>query len=152
MTPALLSLLLPVLKSAVNKAAPDKPQADQILTRLEDELTRLLEPRENDMLKHQMLIEAQAAQAAITTAEAAHQSVFVAGWRPMCGWACSLAVVWLFFGAPVMAAVTAALGLDIPEHLMFELLFALLGLAGLRSFDKLKGLSRYEVPQPGSAT
>jgi len=99
-----------------------------------------------------MLIEAQAAQAAITTAEAAHQSVFVAGWRPMCGWACSLAVVWLFFGAPVMAAVTAALGLDIPEHLMFELLFALLGLAGLRSFDKLKGLSRYEVPQPGSAT
>jgi len=147
MTPALLALLLPVLKSAVHKAAPDKPQADQILTRLEDELTRLPEPRENDMLKHQMLIEAQAAQAAITTAEAAHRSVFVAGWRPMCGWACSLAVVWLFFGAPVMAAVTASLGLDIPvpripEHLMFELLFALLGLAGLRSFDKLKGLSR----------
>ena len=74
MTPALLALLLPVLKSAVHKAAPDKPQADQILTRLEDELTRLPEPRENDMLKHQMLIEAQAAQAAITTAEAAHRT------------------------------------------------------------------------------
>ena len=64
----------------------------------------------------------------------------------MCGWACSLAVVWLFFVGPAMGALTAAFGLDIlvPQalkHLMFELLFALLGLQGLRSFDRPKGLS-----------
>ena len=46
-----------------------------------------------------------------------------------------------------MGALTAAFGLDIPipqapKHLMLELLFALLGLAGLRSFNRLKGLSR----------
>ena len=45
-----------------------------------------------------------------------------------------------------MGALTAAFGLDIlvpqaPKHLMYELLFALLGLLGLRSFDRLKGLS-----------
>ena len=147
MTPALLSLLLPVLKSAVTKAAPDQPQAEQILNRLEDELSHLPAADEQAILKHQIFAEARQAQTEITRTEAAHRSLFVAGWRPMCGWACSLAVVWLFFGAPVMGAVTAALGLDIPvpqvpEHLMFELLFALLGLAGLRSFDKLKGLSR----------
>ena len=94
-----------------------------------------------------MFVEVRQAQAGITRTEAAHRSLFVAGWRPMCGWACSLAVVWLFFGGPVMCALTAAFGLDIPvpqvpEHLMFKLLFALLGLAGLRSFDKPKGLSR----------
>ena len=147
MTPALLSLLLPVLKSGVSKAAPDKPQADQILNRLEEELIRLPAADEQALLEHQMFAEARQAQAEITKTESTHRSLFVAGWRPMCGWACSLAVVWLFFGAPVMAAFTAAFGLDIPvpqvpEHLMFELMFALLGLAGLRSFDKLKGLSR----------
>ena len=147
MTPAPLSLLLSVLKSAVSKAAPDKPQAVQILNRLEEELIRLPAADEQALLKHQMFSEARQAQAEITKTESTHRSLFVAGWRPMCGWACSLAVVWLFFGAPVMAALTAAFGLDIPvpqapEHLMFELLFALLGLAGLRSFDKLKGLSR----------
>ena len=147
MNPALLSLLLPVLKAAVTRAAPDKPQADELLTRLEEELTRLPEPSQQELLSYHLVADAQASQAAITKAEAAHRSVFVAGWRPLCGWACSLAVVWLFFGAPVMGALTAALGLDIPlpqlpEHLLFELLFALLGLAGLRSFDKLKGLSR----------
>ena len=45
-----------------------------------------------------------------------------------------------------MGALTAAFLLDIlvpqaPKHLMYELLFALLGLLGLRSFDRLKGLS-----------
>lgn len=147
MNPALLSILLPVLKSAVTKAAPDQPQAEQILSRLEDELLHLPAASEQAILKHQMFADARQAQADITKTESTHRSLFVAGWRPMCGWACSLAVIWLFFGAPVMGAVTAAFGLavpvpQIPEHLMFELLFALLGLAGLRSFDKLKGLSR----------
>ena len=41
MNPALLSVLLPVLNSAVTKAAPDQPQAEQILNRLEDELSHL---------------------------------------------------------------------------------------------------------------
>ena len=147
MTPVLLSLLLPVLKEAVTRATPDKPQAEAIFTRLEDELTRLPETDQQALLKHQMLLAMQQAQTSLNQTEAAHRSVFVAGWRPLCGWACSLAVVWLFFGAPVMTAVVSAFGLSVPvpsvpEDLMFELLFALLGLAGLRSFDKLKGLSR----------
>ena len=147
MTPALLSLLLPVLSQAVTQAAPDKPQAEAILTRLADELARLPEPDQQALLKHQMIMAMQQAQTALNQTEAAHRSVFVAGWRPLCGWACSLAVVWLFFGAPVMTAFISAFGLSVPvpsvpEHLMFELLFALLGLAGLCSFDKLKGLSR----------
>ena len=92
MTPALISLLLPVLKSAVSKAAPDKPQADQILNRLEEELIRLPAADEQAFLKHQMFAEARQAQAEITKTESTHRSLFVAGWRPMCGWACSLAV------------------------------------------------------------
>ena len=108
MTPALLSLLLTVLSQAVTQAAPDKPQAEAILTCFADELARLPEPDQQALLKHQMIMAMQQAQTALTQKEAAHRSVFAAGWRPLCGRACSLAAVWLFFGAPVMTAFVSA--------------------------------------------
>ena len=82
-------------------------------------------------------------QIEVNLAEAAHRSVFVAGWRPAIGWVCALALVWAFLLQPMAtwAISTFALGLPVPaivtDHL-FELVLAMLGMAGLRTFEKTK--------------
>ena len=82
-------------------------------------------------------------QIEVNLAEAAHPSVFVAGWRPAIGWVCAFALVWAFLLQPMAtwAITTFALGLPVPaivtDHL-FELVLAMLGMAGLRTFEKTK--------------
>jgi hypothetical protein len=68
-------------------------------------------------------------------------SLFVAGWRPMIGWVCALALTWAFIVQPVAVWVvtTFGRGVAVPamvtEHLL-ELVLAMLGIAGLRTFEK----------------
>ena len=47
-------------------------------------------------LEHEMKMQlhnANLAQVEINKAEATHKSIFVAGWRPACGWICSIALL-----------------------------------------------------------
>lgn len=86
-------------------------------------------------------------QAEINRVEAAHRSVFVAGWRPFIGWVCGLGFLWAFIGHPLMAWVVALTAADIappaiPTDAMMELVLALLGLGGLRTFEKLRGRAK----------
>lgn len=86
-------------------------------------------------------------QAEINKIEAAHRSVFVAGWRPFIGWVCGLGFAWAFLGHPVFEWVVAMrhLGVAPPAiHVgdMMELVFALLGLGALRTTEKLAGKAR----------
>ncbi|MFZ5609771.1 MAG: 3TM-type holin [Pseudomonadota bacterium] len=83
-------------------------------------------------------------QAEINKVEAAHRSLFVAGWRPFIGWVCGLGFLWAFIGHPVFAWVVALAGLEAtpPAILtddMMELVLALLGLGALRTAEKLSG-------------
>lgn len=76
--------------------------------------------------------------------EAAHRSVFVAGWRPAVGWICAAGVGWAYLGHPVFlwAAAVWSPGLQPPAihtDSLFELVLAMLGMAGLRSFEKASG-------------
>jgi hypothetical protein len=62
------------------------------------------------------------------------------------GWSCALGVAWVFFGAPIVQMAATSFGIDIPlpelpTDYLFELLLGLLGMAGIRGFDKLKGNS-----------
>jgi hypothetical protein len=86
-------------------------------------------------------------QVELNKIEASHKSVFVAGWRPAVGWVCAAAVAWAYLGHPVFvwAAALWAPGLTAPEiHTdnLFELVLAMLGMAGLRSFDKATGKTK----------
>ena len=86
-------------------------------------------------------------QAEINRVEAAHRSVFVAGWRPFIGWVCGLGFLWAFLLHPLVEWLVAVQELDIvpPEirtdHMM-ELVLALLGLGALRSAEKMTGRSK----------
>jgi hypothetical protein len=76
-------------------------------------------------------------QAEITKTEAAHRSVFVAGWRPAVGWCCALVFLQHYVIGPI-AGIETQLS---PEH-MENILYAMMGVAGLRTVEKAKGLTR----------
>lgn len=85
-------------------------------------------------------------QAEINKVEASHRSIFVAGWRPFIGWVCGLGLCWTFLGEPIIGMVASVQGTTVvlPEIRTGELVplvFALLGLGGMRTWEKKQGLT-----------
>jgi hypothetical protein len=90
---------------------------------------------------------ANLAQLEVNKVEATHKSIFVAGWRPSVGWVCSLAMLYHFILAPMIQFGFALGGIEqeLPEFDFSQLstvLMGMLGLGGLRTFEKMKGVSR----------
>ena len=91
--------------------------------------------------------EANMGQIEINKAEASHRSVFVAGWRPFVGWTCGVALAWHFVLAPLTIFVCTYAGVELPELPTFDMsslltVLMMLGLGGLRTFEKAKGLAK----------
>ena len=92
--------------------------------------------------------EAAMAQVEVNKAEAQHRSIFVAGWRPFIGWVCGIALAYHFVLAPFIVFGVAWFGAEIPELPTFDMdslmtvLLGMLGLGGMRSFEKAKGLTK----------
>jgi hypothetical protein len=88
------------------------------------------------------------AQIEVNKAEATNSSLFVAGWRPFIGWTCGTALAWHFVLEPMIGAAFAWAGVDAPELPAFDMqslmtiLTGMLGLGGLRTFEKYKGVSK----------
>jgi len=79
--------------------------------------------------------------------EAAHQSMFVAGWRPAVGWVCALAMLLNFILIPFINLGMEFAGQDIRLDLiemdtMMPVLLGMLGLGGMRSYEKARNVAR----------
>jgi hypothetical protein len=131
----LLGSLVGPVASIIEKAVPDKDLA----AKLAHEVAVLAEKQAH---------EAAMAQVEVNKAEASHRSVFVAGWRPFIGWTCGVALCYHFVAAPVILFGVSAAGLTIPELPAFDMdslmtvLLGMLGLGGMRTFEKAKGLAK----------
>jgi hypothetical protein len=78
-------------------------------------------------------------QSEINKMEAQHRSVFVAGWRPFIGWICGLALAYNFIIRDVIAWVSPdAMPPAIQMDQLITILLGMLGLGGLRTFEKIK--------------
>jgi phenylpyruvate tautomerase PptA (4-oxalocrotonate tautomerase family) len=92
--------------------------------------------------------EANMAQVQVNQAEAQHRSIFVAGWRPFIGWVCGIALAYHFVLSPIILFGVAFTGVVIPALPDFDMgslmtvLMGMLGLGGLRTFEKSKGLTK----------
>ena len=92
--------------------------------------------------------EAMLAQLEINKAEAASGSLFKGGWRPFVGWTCGIAVAYHFVLQPLLIFVFAYIGLETPDLPQFDVgtllpvLGGMLGIGGLRSYEKTKGLTK----------
>jgi hypothetical protein len=87
------------------------------------------------------------AQTDVNAVEAANANVFVSGWRPFIGWTCGLALAYQYVLAPLVmwAALTVGVQLATPpklDDMLWQLVFAMLGMGGLRTFEKIKGVAR----------
>ena len=87
-------------------------------------------------------------QLAVNQAEAATGSLFIGGWRPFLGWICGCAMAYTYLAYPLLmwagalwfpAIKPPLLGND---GMLYELLFGMLGLGALRTFEKVKGVAR----------
>lgn len=82
----------------------------------------------------------------INKVEAANPKLFVSGWRPALGWVCGLACAWNWVGLPVVKLGLVVYGHPIELHPadvseMMPILLGMLGLGGLRSYEKVKGVA-----------
>ena len=123
----------------IDKIFPDpvqKAQATLELTKLQQsgELAQLA--AETDLLKGQQ---------AVNLEEAKSESIFKSGWRPFVGWICGTGLAMQFLVAPVATFFAAVFGhplvfpaLDLST--LLTLLFGMLGMGTLRSFDKKQGI------------
>ena len=87
------------------------------------------------------------AQVEVNKTEAAHKSLFVAGWRPAIGGFCGLGMLSNFIVVPMTNFGLALAGSPIVVPLieletMMPVLLGMLGLGGMRSFEKVKGKAR----------
>ena len=89
-------------------------------------------------------IKSEAEQREINRTEAQHNSIFVAGWRPAIGWVCASALAFQYLVRPFWLWVLAVWWPQAPvppglDGMLWELMFGMLGMGGLRSWDKTKG-------------
>lgn len=88
------------------------------------------------------------AQIQLNTKEAEHQSIFVAGWRPFVGWTCAVALAFNYVALPLgefvalLSGYTGAFPQPLDFSVMSSVLLGMLGLGGLRTFEKSKGIAK----------
>jgi hypothetical protein len=113
-------------------------------------------------------------QMSVNQAEAQHGSVFVAGWRPAIGWVGAMAMAYQFILYPLLIWIWALLQAKqvIPCHVnaseiasvctfspppelkadvLWTIVSGMLGIAGMRSYDKAKGTATEKVELPKKA-
>jgi len=131
----MLDALIGPVTGLLDKFIPDADER----ARLAHEIATMSERHAQELAKGQL---------EVNRAEAAHKSLFVAGWRPFVGWTCGIALAWHFVGQPLVVFGLALSGASTPELPTFEMeslltvLLGMLGLGGLRTFEKTKGVSR----------
>lgn len=80
-------------------------------------------------------------------AEASNPSMWVSGWRPGIGWVCAVALLFQYVLRPLLQWIGLMTGHEFPplpgiDGNLWELMLGMLGLGGLRTFEKIKGATR----------
>ena len=131
----LLGKLVDPVSNILDKVVEDKDQK----ARLAHEIATMAERHAQELARGQIEINKE---------EAKSRNIFIAGWRPFVGWTCGLALFWHFLGLPVTLFVTGWFDLQHPPLPEFDMqslmtvLLGMLGLGGMRTFEKFKGVSK----------
>lgn len=134
MNPLLLGPLLELGKTLLDRFGPEDKTAR---AQAEAEFIRMA--AEGDL--KQVI-----AQLEINAREAAHPSIWVAGWRPFFGWASGAGFIYATIVQPMLAWASAIKGWPVPPVLNIDLLWVvitgMLGIAGMRTFEKSKSVTK----------
>jgi hypothetical protein len=126
-------LIMPFLEwggKLLERWFPDPAQKAQA----EMEMMKLLQTAELSKILAQLEVNAK---------EAAHPSVWVAGWRPFIGWVCGCSFAYATILHPLLTWYGRSRGWPAPPtldgELMLYVLGGMLGLGGYRTLEKVKG-------------
>ena len=133
MNPLILGPILDVGKTLIERFFPDKEKAAEaerefLKMAVQGELTQII------------------AQLEINAKEAAHPSIWVAGWRPFFGWIGGVGFLYSVVVQPALVWYGLSQGWPEPPALNMDLLWVvitgMLGIGGLRTFEKVKQVSK----------
>jgi len=130
----MLEALIAPVTGLLDKFIPDADER----SRLAHEISTLAERHAQELAK---------AQIAVNKEEAKSSSLFVSGWRPAVGWVCVSGMAFNFICVPLGNFICGLSGVDVllpalDLSEMLPVLMGMLGLGGLRTFEKLKGVHR----------
>lgn len=133
MNPLVLGPILEVGKTLIDRFFPDKEKAAEaerefLKMAIQGELTQTI------------------AQLEINAKEAAHPSIWVAGWRPFFGWIGGLGFLYSVVVQPALVWYGVAHGWPTPPEVNMDLLWVvitgMLGIGGLRTVEKIKQVAK----------
>jgi hypothetical protein len=128
-------------QSVIERIWPDANKRAEEMRKLEEI------KQKGDLAGLSAYVQLMSGQIKTNQIEAAHKSLFVAGWRPFIGWTCGVAIAWSFIGHPLVESFLLWKGIElnlpvVDTNNLFELVMAMLGVGGLRTWEKIKGVSR----------
>ena len=126
--------ILTILGNVLDRVIPDKAAAEKAKL----ELLAATTQAEMALAVEQVRVNAE---------EAKNPSLFVSGWRPFIGWVCGVALTYNFIIYPLLLWAIEVFSLTIQppglfENSLMELVMGMLGLAGLRTWEKYKDVAR----------
>ena len=119
----MIASLLPVASKLLGKFIEDKDTKNK----LAHEIATMAEKHAQQLAIEQIKI----------NIEEAKGNWFQSSWRPLIGWICGLSLAINYMVAPICAGF----GITIPQadmSVMMPLMFGMLGIGGMRSYDKMK--------------
>ena len=131
---SILNSLIGPVTGLLDKFIEDKDKKNQIAY----ELSTMAEKHAQELVKGQL---------EVNKTEAAHKSLFVAGWRPAIGWVCVLGMAGNFITIPITNMILELIGSGvtvplIPTAEMMPILMGMLGLGAMRTVEKTKNVQR----------
>lgn len=125
----MINLLIPAVAGLLDKFIEDKDEK----SKLAHEIATMAEKQAH---------ESAIAQVKVNEKEAQHRSIFIAGWRPFVGWTCGIALFYHFIVQPVLVFFMDKPAPSFDMSTLSTILMGMLGLGGLRTFEKYKGKSK----------
>ena len=119
----MIASLLPVASKLLDKFIPDADEK----AKMAHKIATMAEEHAQQLAMEQIKV----------NIEEAKGNWFQSSWRPLIGWICGLSLAINYMVSPILAGF----GIIIPQadmSVMMPLLFGMLGISGLRSFDKYK--------------
>jgi hypothetical protein len=134
MNPLLIGPVLELGKSLLDRFGPEDKAKKRLM---EAEFLRMAAEGELKQVIAQLEINAK---------EAAHPSVWVAGWRPFFGWVGGVGFLYVVLLKPLLSWLASIQGWptppDVDSDVLMIVVTGLLGIGGLRTFEKTKGATK----------
>ncbi len=129
--------LLNLGESVINKIWPDPGKRAEEMRLLQELAQR------GELARLEANVKLMVAQMEVNKVEAASESLFKSGWRPFVGWSGACAFIYASILEPVIRQVALFQGytggfIEIDASITTNVLFGLLGIGAMRSYDKLR--------------